>query len=83
MLKMIIPDPGLPFFSLTCSYAFDHDLALSIIITTIIIIMHIYIAPEPGNPVLRGFTVLLSLTQSCFYPAHISIPKGAYNACCH
>ena len=34
--------------------------------------MHVYIAPEPGNPVLRRCTVLLSLTQSCFHPAHIS-----------
>ena len=29
------------------------------------------------------FTILLSLTQTCFHPAHISTPKGAYNACCH
>ena len=48
-----------------------------------IIIMHVYIAPEPGNPVLRRFTILLSLTQTCFHPAYISTPKGAYNACCH
>ena len=45
--------------------------------------MHVYIAPEPGNPALRRCTVLLSLTQTCFHPAHISTPKGAYNACCH
>ena len=45
--------------------------------------MHVYIAPEPGNPVLKHCTVLLSLTQTCFHPAHISTPKGAYNACCH
>ena len=45
--------------------------------------MHVYIAPEPGNPVLRRCTVLLSLAQTCFHPAHISTPKGAYNACCH
>ena len=45
--------------------------------------MHVYIAPESGNPVLRRCTILLSLTQTCFYPAHISTPKGAYNACCH
>jgi len=29
------------------------------------------------------FTILLSLSESCFYPTHISTPKGAYNACCH
>ena len=45
--------------------------------------MHIYIAPEPGNPVLRCCTVLLSLTQTCFHPVCISIPKGTYNVCCH
>ena len=45
--------------------------------------MHIYIAPEPGNLVLRCCTVLLSLPQTCFHPTHISAPKGAYNACCH
>ena len=45
--------------------------------------MRVYIAPEPDNPVLRRCTVLLSLTQTCFHPAHISTPKGAYNACCH
>ena len=33
---------------------------------------------------LRCFTILLFLTQTCFHPAHISAPKGAYyNACCH
>jgi len=32
---------------------------------------------------LRCFTILLSLTQTCFHPAHISTLKGAYNACCH
>ena len=47
------------------------------------IIMHVYIVPEPGNPVLMCCTVLLSLTQTSFHPAHISTPKGAYNACCH
>ena len=41
--------------------------------------MHVCIAPEPGNPVLRRCTVLLSLTQTCSNPAHISTPKGAYN----
>ena len=45
--------------------------------------MHVYIAPEPGNPVLRRFTILLYLTQICFHPAHISTRKRAYNACCH
>ena len=29
------------------------------------------------------FTVLISLTQTCYSPAHISTPIGAYNACCH
>jgi len=27
--------------------------------------------------------VLLSLTQTCPNPTHISTPKGLYNACCH
>ena len=45
--------------------------------------MHVNIVSEPGNPVLRHCTVLLSLTQTCFYPEYISNPKGAYNACCH
>ena len=45
--------------------------------------MHVYIAPEPGIPVLRHCTVLLSRTQTCFSPTHISTPKGGYNACCH
>ena len=40
--------------------------------------MHVYIAPEPGNLVLRCCTVLLSLPQTCFHPAHLSTPKGAY-----
>ena len=47
------------------------------------VIMHVYIASEPGNPVLRRCTVILSLTQTWFHPAHISTPKGAYNARCH
>ena len=45
--------------------------------------MHVYIVPEPGNPVLKHCTVLLTLTQACFHPAYISTPKEAYNACCH
>ena len=45
--------------------------------------MHVYIEPEPGNPILRRCTVLLSLTRTRFHPAHISIPMGAYNTCCH
>ena len=45
--------------------------------------MHVYIALEPGNPVVSGSTVLLSLIQTYFHPAHILTPKGAYNACCH
>ena len=32
---------------------------------------------------LRHFTVLLSMTQTCFNPAHTSISKGVYNASCH
>jgi len=47
------------------------------------LIMHVYIVPEPGNSVLRRCTILLSLTRTCFHPAHISTPKRAYNACCH
>ena len=53
------------------------------VIIYIIIIMHLYIVPEPGNPVLRRCTVLLSLTQTCFHPVHISTPKGAYNLFSH
>ena len=45
--------------------------------------MHVYIAPVPGDPVLRRCTVLLSPTRTCFHLVHISTPKGAYNACCH
>jgi len=48
-----------------------------------IVIMHVHIEPEQGNPVLRRCTILLSLTQTCLHPAPISTPKGAYNACCH
>ena len=48
-----------------------------------VILMHVYIVPEPGNPVVRRCTVLLSPTQTCFHLAHISTPKGACNACCH
>ena len=47
------------------------------------IIMHVYIAPELGNPVMRRCTILVSPTQTCFQQAHIATPKGAYNACCH
>ena len=64
-----------------------------IIITTIIIIIiiikkcDIYITPFQLEAALRRFTALftivLSLTQTCFHPAHISTPKGAYNASCH
>jgi len=50
---------------------------------TTITIRHVYIAPEPGNPVLRRCTILLSLTQSCFDPERDSTPNAAYNACCH
>ena len=39
--------------------------------------MHVYIAPEQGNSVLRRFTVLLSLIQTCFHD-NIS-PPGASN----
>ena len=42
--------------------------------------MHVYIAPEPGNPVLRRCTVLVSPIQICFYPAHISTANGAYRS---
>ena len=37
---------------------------------------------KSGNPVLRH-TILLSMTQAYFNPAHTSAHKGAYNACCH
>ena len=40
--------------------------------------MHVYIAPEPGSPVLKCCTVLLSLTQTCFHTTYISTPGGAY-----
>ena len=29
------------------------------------------------------YNILLSLTQTCFHPAHILTPRGAYNAYCH
>ena len=45
--------------------------------------MHVYIGPEPSNPVLRRCTELLSLTQTCFHLAQISTRKGAYNTRCH
>ena len=41
----------------------------------------IYSALLSYIPVLRRFTVLLSLT--CSNLAHISNPKGAYNGSCH
>jgi len=47
------------------------------------IIMHVYIAPEQGNPVLRRCTILLSMTQTCFHPAHISTHEAADKACFH
>jgi len=45
--------------------------------------MHVYIAPEPGNPILGPCTVLLSLIQTRFHSTHASIHMGTYNACCH
>ena len=45
--------------------------------------MHVYIGPEPDDPVLRRCTVLVSPTQACFHPGYISTPKGAYNVCRH
>ena len=47
----------------------------------ILIIIHVYIAPEPSNPVLMCYTILLSLTRVHFNTAPTSTPKGAYNAC--
>ena len=44
---------------------------------------HLYSALFSKIAALRRFTILLSLTQTCFHPAYISTPKGAYNACCH
>ena len=41
--------------------------------------MHVYIASKPGNTILRRCTILVSLIQTCFHPAHISTSKGAYN----
>ena len=43
-------------------------------------VCNIYIAPIQLEAALRLFTILLSLTQTCFHPAHISTPKGAYNS---
>ena len=50
------------------------------VLSPIDLIMHVYIVPEPGNPVLKRCTILLSLTRTCFHPAHILTPKWAY---CH
>jgi len=47
----------------------------------IIIIMHVYIVSKPSNSILRWCTILLSLTQTCFNPAHTSTSKGEYNTC--
>ena len=53
----------------------------------IIIICDIYIVPYSARSCSKSltilFTILLSPTQTCFHPAHISTTKGAYNACCH
>jgi len=49
--------------------------------TTTIIISHVYIVPKPGNPNLRCGSILLSLTQTCFNPAHTETPKGPHNTC--
>ena len=57
---------------------------LHIIIIIIIIIRDIPIASYPARYFALGrVTVLLSLTQTYFNPAHTSTPKEAYNACCH
>jgi len=48
------------------------------VLTQEIIICDIYIAPYSARS-----WILLSLTQTSFHPAHISTPKGVYNACCH
>ena len=39
--------------------------------------MHVYIAPEPSNSVVRRCTMLLFLTLICFNPAPTSTPNGA------
>jgi len=46
----------------------------------IIIIIHVYISPEPGHTVLRRCTVLLSLTQTCFHPSQLQREHTKYAA---
>ena len=54
------------------------------IIIIIIIIMHVYIAPVPGNPVLRRCTIIIIPGSDLFQSnTHISTPRGVYNTCCH
>ena len=38
--------------------------------------MHVYIAPEPGYPVLRCCTVLLSLTQTSVHIDNVNCMKS-------
>jgi len=52
----------------------------------IIIICDIYIAPYSARSCPRAlyniiYNVII-LIQTCFHPAHMSTPNGAYNACC-
>ena len=62
-------------FSNLCT---QHDILITIIICDI------YIAPLFSQiATLRRCTVLLPLTQTCFDPASISTPRGAYNPCCY
>ena len=44
-----------------------------------IIIMHVYIAPVPGNPVQRRFTISIIPDSDLFNPTHISAPQGVYS----
>ena len=65
--------------------AFQHSVYDYVLYTVIIIICDIYIAPYSARSCSKskGFTILLSLTQTCFHPAHISTPRGVYNTYGH
>jgi len=44
----------------------------------------IYIVPYSARSCYKVlYNISLSLTQTCFHPAQISTPNGAYNGCCH
>jgi len=58
------------------NHPYHPNIYMALIISGLInnsITMHVYIV----------YTVLLSLTQTCFQQVHISTPNGAYNTCCH